>query len=408
MKLSILSLEELQAGMVLASDLVASDGRMLYKSGTELEDRHLTQLKRIGVDRVDVLPPAGDLDEETLMAVEDYVRDFFLYVNPDFEPSIRMFRAALELTAQRVARGWKLPDADTRRAAGVEHMEDIFVKGMGDPEVIVKHETELASFPDIFFRIKEVLEDESASADRIAKVVSTDMSLAAKLIKLVNSPLYGFPQTIDSISRAVALVGGKELSTLALGISAINYFKDIPPELIDMQSFWRHSITCGIFAKMLAGTQTGLPPERFFIAGLLHDVGRLILFKKLPYAASEAMLFARENSIPLVEAELTTMDFCHTDISEPLLRAWKFPQTLADMINYHHAPMEFPNPLDPAVIHVADNLANAVEISQGGMYVMPTLNEDAWELLGIDAEEFIEDAVAGYDEQVDVIMSAFF
>ena len=328
--------------MVLASDLVASDGRMLFKSGTELEDRHLELLKRIGIKQVEIEALLVELDEETLFAIEDYVRDFFLYVNPDFGPSIELFRAALDLTAESVSRGWELPDADTRRASSVEHLEDIFIKGMGDPSTIVQHETELASFPDIFFRIKEVLEDDAASANRIAQVVSTDMSLAAKLIKLVNSPLYGFPQTIDSISRAVALVGTKELSTLALGISAINYFKDIPPELIDMKTFWRHSITCGIFANILAGTQIGLSPERFFIAGLLHDVGRLIMFKKLPYAASEAMLFSRENSIPLVEAELSVIDFIHTDISTPLLAAWKFPQGLADMINFHHRPHGIP------------------------------------------------------------------
>lgn len=406
--MSILSFDELKAGMVLATDLMASDGRMLFKSGTVLEERHLELLKRVGVEQVDVKASPEALDDETLCAIEDYVRDFFLYVNPDFPPSIKMFQIALELTAERVAQGWELPDIATRRASNVEHMEDIFFKGMGDPSTIVKHETELASFPDVYFRIKEVLEDDAASADRIAKVVSTDMSLAAKLIKLVNSPLYGFSQTIDSISRAVALVGAKELSTLALGISAINYFKDIPSELIDMQTFWRHSITCGIFAKILAGTQTGLSPERFFIAGLLHDVGRLILFKKLPYASTEAMLFSRENSIPLVEAELSVMEFTHTDVSTPLLQSWKFPQGLSDMINFHHNPMEFPNPLEPAIIHVADNLTNAVEIAQGGMYVMPALDEEAWALLGIDPDPILEDAVEQYSEQVDTIMSAFF
>lgn len=406
--MSIQSIDELKPGMVLASDLLASDGRLLFKSGTELEERHLELLRRVGVEQADVEASRAELDEEALRDVEDYVRDFFLYVNPDFEPSIEMFMVALELTAKRVSHGWKLPDMDTRRASNVEHLEDIFIKGMGSPETIVKHETELTSFPDIFFRIKEVLEDESASADRIAKVVSTDMSLSAKLIKLVNSPLYGFSQTIDSISRAVALVGGKELSTLALGISAINYFKDIPPELIDMEAFWRHSITCGIFAKILAGTQTGLSPERFFIAGLLHDVGRLILFKKLPYASTEAMLFARENSIPLPEAELSVMGFIHTDISKPLLAAWKFPEGLSSMINYHHNPMEFPNPLEPAIIHVADSLSNAVEIAQGGMYVMPVLDEQAWELLGIQSEPAIRDAVEQYSEQIDTILSAFF
>jgi HD-like signal output (HDOD) protein len=394
--------------MVLASDLVAKDGRLLFKSGTELAENHLQLLRRVGVLDADVQPDLSDLTEDDLLAIEDYVREFFLYVNPDHPAVIEMFHIALELTARAVAGGWELPDLDVRRATNVEHLDDIFVTGMGTPETIVEHETELASFPDIFFRIKEVLEDDAASADRIAKVVSTDVGLSAKLLKLVNSPLYGFPQTIDSISRAVALVGGKELSTLALGISAINYFQDIPPELVDMQSFWRHSITCGIFARMLARTQSGLSPERFFIGGLLHDVGRLILFKKLPYASTEAMLFARENCLPLVEAEMAVMELCHTDISKPLLAAWKFPESLAVMINYHHNPMEYPNPLEPAIVHVADNLTNAVEIAQGGMYVMPGLDEEAWKLLGIDPEKTLNEAVSQYADQIDQVMSAFF
>lgn len=406
--MAIKSLDELKPGMVLASDLKDQGGRLLFTAGTELEDRHLALLGRMDVGEIDVEAEEVELSEDQLMDIEDYVRDFFLYVNPDFPPAIELFHVTLESTARAVASGWELPDLDTRRATNVEHLEDLFIKGMGSPETIASHETELASFPDIFFRIKEVLEDDSASADKIAKVVSTDMSLSAKLIKLVNSPLYGFPQTIDSIARAVALVGGKELSTLALGISAINYFKDIPPELVNMRTFWRHSIACGVFAKILAGTQTGLSAERFFIGGLLHDVGRLILFKKLPYASTEAMLFARENSIPLVEAERTILGFCHTDISGPLLEAWQFPEAISNMINFHHSPMEFPNPLEPAIIHVADNLANAVEISEGGMYVIPGIDEDAWETLGIEADPILADSAGQYRQQIDVLMSAFF
>lgn len=406
--MAIKPLDELSPGMVLASDLKDKGGRLLVASGTELMERHLALFERLGVTEVEVVDDVSNLSEEEIIAIEDYVRDFFLYVNPDFPPAIELFHIALESTARSVVRGWKLPDLDTRRATNVEHLEDIFIQGMGTPETIVKHETELASFPDIFFRIKEVLDDDSASSDRIAKVVSTDMSLSAKLIKLVNSPLYGFPQTIDSISRAVTLVGGKELSTLALGISAINYFKDIPPELIDMRTFWRHSLACGIFAKILAGTQTGLSSERFFIGGLLHDVGRLILFKKLPYASTEAMLFARENSIPLVEAERSTMDFCHTDISAPLLKAWQFPEAISNMINYHHNPMEFPNPLEPAIIHVADNMANAIQVAEGGMYVIPGIDEAAWEILGIDPQPILADAAGLYHKQIDDLLSAFF
>ena len=401
-------IDDLTAGMVLSADLKTGDGRLLCKSGTVLEDRHLALLRRTGIEEVEVKAADFQLDEKTLIQIEEYVRDFFLYVDPDHPAVVTMFHIALERTATAVAEGWALPSMGERRAANVEHMEDLFLRGMGSPESIVKHETELTSFPDIYFRIKEVLDNPKASAEQVAKVVSTDMSLSAKLLKLVNSPFYGFPQSIDSISRAVALVGGKELSTLALGISAINYFKDIPPELIDMKTFWRHSISCGIFARLLSSKQVGLTTERFFIAGLLHDVGRLIMFKKLPYASTEAMLFARENSIPLVEAERSIMDFCHTDISAPLLKEWKFPEALADMINYHHKPMEFPNPIEPAIVHVADNLANMTDISVGGMYVIPGLEAGAWELLGLDAEKFLPGAVADFDEQIDVILNAFF
>ncbi|WP_243547400.1 HDOD domain-containing protein [Pseudodesulfovibrio tunisiensis] len=402
------NLDDLNAGMVLATDLKSGDGRLLFTAGTRLEERHIGLLRRMSVSAVDVRPDLGELSEHARRAIEDYVRDFFLYVNPDHDAVMEMFAISLDLTAEAVAGGWELPDVSTRRAASVEHLEDLFLRGMGSPENIVQHESALSSFPDIYFRIREVLADPRASADRVAKVVGTDVGLSAKLLKLVNSPFYGFPQAVDSLPRAVALVGGRELSTLALGISAINYFKDIPPELVDMHSFWRHSIICGIFAKIISATQTGLSPERFFIAGLLHDVGRLILFKKLPYASTEAMLFARENSIPLVEAERSVMDFCHTDVSAPLLREWKFPEGLSDMINFHHNPMEYPNPLEPAVIHVADNLANAVEIPQGGMYVMPGLDDGAWEMLGLEPVPFLRDAVEQYREQIDQIMHAFF
>ncbi|WP_419786077.1 HDOD domain-containing protein [Pseudodesulfovibrio sp.] len=404
--MGIKRLDALAEGMVLASDLKGPDGRLLFKAGTALSVRHAEVLARMGVTEVDIREDVT-FSEEQLREIEDYVRDFFLYSNPDFAPTIEMFHIGLDQVAGAVVNGWTLPDLSVRRAANLEHLEDIFLAGMGTPEAIVKHESELASFPDIYFRIREMLADERASADSIAAVVGTDVSLSAKLLKLVNSPFYGFPQEIDSITRAVALIGHHELSTLALGISAINYFRDIPPELVDMRSFWRHSITCGVIARILTGHLSGLSPERFFTAGLLHDVGRLILFKKLPYACTEAMLYARESSIPLVEAEREVMGFCHTDISRPLLISWKFPESLSNMVNYHHDPMMFPNPLEPSIIHLADTLTNVVELAQGGMYAVPALDEAAWEQLGI-APNLLRGVADACREQIEAIMEAFF
>ena len=101
--MGIKRLDELTAGMVLASDLKASDGRLLFKADTELEERHIELLKRVGVAEADVKADAGDLSDETVRDIEDYVRDFFLYVDPEFEPSLQMFRIALDLTGSAVA-----------------------------------------------------------------------------------------------------------------------------------------------------------------------------------------------------------------------------------------------------------------------------------------------------------------
>lgn len=402
-----LRVDDLKTGMVLSCDLKTDDGRLLLPCGVELEEKHLQLLHRLGFDEVEVEAAQAELDEETLLEIEDYVRDYFLYSDPDHPAVMELFRIALDRTAVKVAGGWSLPSVEDRRAQSVEHMEDLFLKDMGGPADISKSETELESFPDIYFRIREVLDSPNVSADRLATVVSTDVGLSAKLLKLVNSPFYGFPSSIDSISRAIALVGGKELSTLALGISTINYFKDIPPELINMEMFWRHSISCGIFAKLIASEQTGVQPERLFIAGLLHDVGRLIMFKKLPYASREAMLFARENCIPLCEAEQSVIGYGHTDVSNELLQAWKFPENLSLAINHHHDPMSQPNPLEPAIVSLADIMANAVGISDGGMYVIPGFDSEAWELLGI-SPAFLRGALGQHDEQIELILSAFF
>ena len=299
-----------------------------------------------------------------------------------------------------------MPTEDQRLARNLEFMKDLFHIGEGSARDIVNHETELATFPDIYFRIKEVLDAPQSSAKDIADVVSTDVGLSAKLLKLVNSPFYGFADTIGSIAHAVSLVGIKEISTLALGISTINFFKDIPPELMDMKTFWRHSLSCGIFARLLGSQISGASPDRLFTAGLLHDVGRLIIFKKQPYASVQALLYARENMVPLVDAEAEALGYDHTEVASLLLSAWNFPASILDAISHHHAPKASQNPMEAAVIQIADNLTNAVEISSGGMYVLPGIQDGAWESLGLNASRLVA-IVEQYDRHIEGVLDAF-
>ena len=392
----------LKAGMVLATDVLSRDGRVLFTSGTTLQPWHVQVLKTLGVDCVEVSAPVVQVTPDQ---AADYTRAAFLYVNPDHPAMQILFEIAAERVLHRALRGWVLPDMDLRQARNVEHLSDVFGPGQATPAEIVKHETELASFPDLYFRLKEMLESDTASAKRIADLISGDVGLSAKLLRLVNSPIYSPASPVDSVARAVTFIGTDELATLALGITAINYFKDIPAELIDMPTFWRHSITCAVLAMLLARRQ-GLPPERFFTAGLLHDVGRLLLFKKLPYASTEAMIHARENFLPLFEAERILLEFDHTDVSKVLLTEWKFPEAMAGIINFHHDPMYAPDPQSAAVLHLADIMANAVGIADGGMYAVPDLNPAAWEELSMQPTE-LHALMVSFDAQFEKTLAAF-
>ncbi len=348
-----------------------------------------------------------DTNSPLFAEADDYVRRFFMYVDPDHEAIVALYGASLARTMEALKKGWTFPTAEELMPRNVEHLRDMFYQEQeAGAKEMVDAETQVASFPDVYFRLREVLDKKASSAKDVAKVVSTDVGLTAKLLKLVNSPLYGFSERIDSVTHAVSLLGVKEVSNLALGISTINFFKDIPPELMDMRTFWKHSISVGIFAKLLAGQIKNAPTERLFTAGLLHDVGRLILFKKLPYASTQALIYARENMVPVVDAEQETFGYDHTDVGRTLLTAWNFPEEMTTLVACHHNPLTAPDPLEPGVIQVADNLANAAEISAGGKYVLPGIGDGVWERMGIPATA-VEGLLELYDMHIEEVFESF-
>ncbi|SDL19510.1 HDIG domain-containing protein [Maridesulfovibrio ferrireducens] len=400
-------IDDLEPGMILANDLLHS-GRMLLPAGSVVTSSNITFFQRQGIENITVLSsPPVEPDEETLDRSFRYVRDYFMFVNHNHPAIIKMFDISVYRTATKLMEGWTLPSSDEQTVTELDDMRDLFFRDEGKVEDVVDAEIKIASFPDIFFKVKKVVDDPTASAQEIAAVVGLDVAISTQLLKLVNSPLYGFPSEISSLVRAVALVGSRELCTLALGLSTISYFKDIPPELIDMRSFWMHSLSCGIFSKILAEKVKGVVPEVMFTAGLLHDVGRLIVFKKMPCSSIQAMLYARENFIPLVEAEDMTLGFNHTDVAKDMLGKWKFPNELTDAISNHHSPHNADSKVQATILQVADNLANAIGISDGGMYVIPGIEEGAWELLGIDADSLTL-IVEDYDRQIEELFQAFF
>lgn len=255
-------------------------------------------------------------------------------------------------------------------------------EALGIAESWLKDSASLVSPPDICIKIFELMESNAASAQSLGSVISRDPSLTARLLRIVNSSFYGFPQRIDTVSRAVTVIGISELYNLVVTVSAITSFSRIPNFIVNIDTFWRHSISCGILSRELGRHCHILHPERLFVAGVLHDIGSLIMYHRAPEKMKGLLLAAQGNECVLERLEQKEFGFSHADIGGMLLDRWKLPQSLQDIVRFHHAPdAATETRLESAIVHIADALANRSE--QGAFYTNPTLDlfidDSAWE-----------------------------
>lgn len=253
------------------------------------------------------------------------------------------------------------------------------------PRELVNKSVRVSSLPEIYFKINEVLNDPNSSFADMAEVISADTSLSARLLKIVNSPFYGFPSQIDSITNTVSIVGTRQLRDLALATTVISFFKGLPQDHVNMNSFWRHSITCGIAARAIAVHNRVVNSEFFFLAGILHDIGRLVLFENLPDAAAKIMKNWQDGHKPLFQVEREVLGFDHTEIGAALLEKWELPENLREIIAFHHDPFKSSRyGFEASIIHLADILSKAMEAGSSGDPYIPTLQPESWDQLKME------------------------
>ena len=257
-------------------------------------------------------------------------------------------------------------------------------------DTLLKTEIKLPSLPTIFSQIIDLMSDPNSDADDFSKVISADPSLTARLLKIVNSAFYGYRSRIDTISHAVMVIGTSELYSLCLSTSVLTMFKTIPPTLVDMTSFWMHSIGCGMIAKKIAARRGEISRERFFVAGLLHDIGRLIIYSSMPDQAHRVIARAARKNELLYDTEKAILGFDHGEIGGRLLQTWRLPGKLADVIRFHHHPDHSMESLETAIIHLADIMVNAVKLGSSGERFVPPLDPVAWKTVKLPVEMLSE------------------
>jgi len=244
----------------------------------------------------------------------------------------------------------------------------------------------LVSLPEVCIRVNEMLDEPSVTAAELGHVISQDTSLTARLLKIVNSSYYGFQAKIETVSRAVTVVGLRELRGLVIAASAVETFSNVPNEILNKVRFWRHSLYCGVIARLLAEECHVLHSERLFVAGLLHDIGKLIIAQRLPQETRMILLASESEQRSEVDVEKDFLGFDHAEVGGELMQAWNMPETLIESVAYHHQPQNAEKGLmETCLVHLANIFTDEAENGLDMSIETPIqeINPIVWDVTGL-------------------------
>ncbi len=259
-----------------------------------------------------------------------------------------------------------------------------------DPEQIqriVEDGRDLPTLSVVVTRVSEMVRDPRVSAAAVGRVISEDQALTAKVLKLVNSSFYGFPQRVNSVTRAIVILGFNRVRNLTLTASVLGA---LPARhgAFSVASFWAHSVATAIASDSLAKILR-LPAEAedAFVSGLLHDIGKLMTIHFFKEEFEAVMKTVVEKNCLVVEAEQETIGTTHAHIGGWLSQRWNFPESIAASVRMHHQPdLSHQHRRLVMIVHVADILARALGLGSGGDMRIPVVDEASWRELGLTRE----------------------
>jgi putative nucleotidyltransferase with HDIG domain len=250
----------------------------------------------------------------------------------------------------------------------------------------------LPTLPTVVSKMLKMIDSRRTSADTLARLISTDQALTAKLLKLANSAYYGYSREISTVNMAIVVLGFNTVKDMGLWVSVFDAFKNASSATgFDAVKFWEHSAACGVAARMLSKNSGSRYTGEAFVAGLLHDMGKMILNQYFEKELVEVLRMARDEAVCLESAELAVLGVSHGRIGAWLAEKWNLPAIISDTIMHHHDPWDSrTEPAFVALVAVADILCHRAQIGSSGRSDCPLYDDRLWNILdaaGVPVDE---------------------
>ena len=397
-----INVDKLKPGMILGKDVVNQEGRRLLLKDLNLTPKEIRILKMWGIPEVIILQTAetkAPAKTEKIKKDDEKGRKFLDSWFKNNNNNNPVIEAVYDICLERYSEDQFEDFSVFLEEQNPADLDSDNIKSKEDIQNLLKKDIKLPALPTIFSEINEASQNPKCSGKDIANIVSKDPSLSATLLKIINSAYYNLPEKVESLHYAAMALGTQQVSSLALGITVVNYFKGISNQTINMKAFWRHSVASGIAAKALASQIKGVNSERVFVSSLLHDIGWLIFLNFCPVECNQVFYKSRMLGLNLYQVEPRYFGMTHARFGSLLAKSWNFSDNISSLIDHHHDNFKTPPSKEIAIVYFANWLSDVIGIGFAGEKQMPKLNLNAWKALDLP-ESVLVSIVKQIDRQV--------
>lgn len=268
---------------------------------------------------------------------------------------------------------------------------------------------EFPTLPTIYTSLLETLSNPRSTVQDVAEVILKDQSSTLKILKIVNSVAYGLQSRVDTISQAIFYIGFSEIKNIVLTLSVIDVFTNTKSlTYFNLVDFWKHSIAVGIISRKLAKLIGIKNTENYFLAGIVHDIGKLFFIHTFGDEYNKVVKYGLDNKLVIWDSENKVYGFNHMDIGEMLADKWQLPATINHAIKYHHSNrIGEGTPELTVCVHLADVIARIMELGNPGDNQVYPPSEEVWKILNIPPDTFAKmynSIITEYRQSVGILL----